>query len=504
MPSGIHKEILEFLFSHLENPPIANRESDPTPGSLETPLEIQSFEELVQQFRERLYWTKTHERVLGVMLAVHLSTKLPGEPLWLYLVGPPSSGKTTLIEALASDREGTFTVNKLTGLYSGHREGRGDSNDYSLLPLMNRRMVLIKDFTSVLTMPASIRDDLFGQLRDIYDGSSITYNRNNVGAGGVRQYQNVHFTLCAGVTDEIHALNNSELGERFLKIDLLDDHGNVGEMILRSMKSTAEAVLSGLRNLRQESAAASEISPDDAPLDPVFAPQDIRKSDMIHIQRATVGFIRNFYRNLHKSPGSPLPEWVVRGIQALAQFVAVVRAKVKRETRDQHLVYRPRRELGTRLGNQLLKLAFCLHTVTGWDWEELFRTIRKVAFDTIYGIPAEVMREIAAAGEKGITRERIALNLGQPATTINRHIANLRELRAIQQRETYNRNGYRGAHLHYLTLTPDLQEAWLLIQDPRNPNTVRNSTINPAPSVRSPGDKKPVLRLGKKKPANTH
>ncbi len=55
-------------------------------------------------------------------------------------------------------------------LISGARvEGDCDS---SLLPKLDGNILFIKDFTTILTLPAGERREILGTLRDIYDGYS--------------------------------------------------------------------------------------------------------------------------------------------------------------------------------------------------------------------------------------------------------------------------------------------------------------------------------------------
>ncbi|GAG47595.1 unnamed protein product, partial [marine sediment metagenome] len=70
------------------------------------------------------------------------------------------------------------------------------------------------DFTTILNMHHDNRDEIFGILRDAYDGS-IT---KHFGNGIVRRYKST-FGIIAGVTPaiELYTEEHTALGERFLR-----------------------------------------------------------------------------------------------------------------------------------------------------------------------------------------------------------------------------------------------------------------------------------------------
>jgi hypothetical protein len=93
---------------------------------------------------------------------------LPRDPLWLFLVGPPSAGKTEVIAALG-DIPSIFPLSSLTPqtFASGFEGKHGET---SLLPRLSGKTLTMKDFGSVLTMYREKKAEIIGQLREIYDG----------------------------------------------------------------------------------------------------------------------------------------------------------------------------------------------------------------------------------------------------------------------------------------------------------------------------------------------
>src|SRR5437762_13554396 len=123
------------------------------------------YEELKSEFEKKFRTKDT--AALDVALATIATAGFPGDPLWVYVVGPPSSLKTEILGMM----EGLEQVEYLSGInpnsiVSGWSKEEG--ND--LLPKLDRRTLVVKDFTTTLEMNRQMRDALFGVLRDCYDG----------------------------------------------------------------------------------------------------------------------------------------------------------------------------------------------------------------------------------------------------------------------------------------------------------------------------------------------
>jgi hypothetical protein len=147
---------------------------------------------------------------VDLALATVVANRLDGDPLWLFLVAPPSSGKTETLMSLV-DTEDVYPLNNLTPatFISGY-EQKGE--DASLLPKVDGKTIVMKDFTSILTMHRDARAEILSQLREIYDGA---YSKD-FGNGKHVEWRG-KVGLLAGVTpviDREYAFN-AALGERF-------------------------------------------------------------------------------------------------------------------------------------------------------------------------------------------------------------------------------------------------------------------------------------------------
>lgn len=115
-----------------------------------------TLQELKQLYKDVFYLED--DMILDVILAVAISSKLGGDPIWLLIIGGSSSGKSELINTLnkvpfntpiSSMTENTF----LSSMRSF------DGKEMSLLHRIGTSgMITMKDYTSILSMRSEKRD----------------------------------------------------------------------------------------------------------------------------------------------------------------------------------------------------------------------------------------------------------------------------------------------------------------------------------------------------------
>lgn len=169
---------------------------------------------------DRWLHTRDH-RVLHAVLGAYVANHLEGDPVWLLVVGPPSSSKTEHLNPLAG-RPDVHPAATLTeaALLSGtpKREAKGARGGL-LRVIGDYGILLLKDFTSVLAQNKDTRAQVLGALREIYDGAWTRH----VGTDGGRTLDwTGKVGLIGGCTpaiDQHHAVL-SALGDRFILLRL--------------------------------------------------------------------------------------------------------------------------------------------------------------------------------------------------------------------------------------------------------------------------------------------
>jgi len=307
------------------------------------------------------------------------------EGLWFFLQGPAGSGKTTLIESFGGQNEYFDYASRITpkNIVSGWQAGGGEP---SLIHRMNNKCFFIKDFTVVLDMPKEQRKEVFSLFRDIYDGTlHITF-----GNGKVCNFHNLNFNLIAGVTDEILAHNDSNMGERFLRLDYSGADVN-DERIIKA----------ALRGFGRSSGKKTQLT------------------------EATLGYVKTIVDEENRWDVFNMPRLSNSSITALtnmARYVAFTRARTKEDRKD-GIMYRPRKEVATRLALQFCKLGFAVEKVfnpycTGngsksYDLaDNTLRLIRKVALDSSAGFQQDIITRLAKSKEDRMTRATLKRLIG--------------------------------------------------------------------------------------------
>jgi hypothetical protein len=288
-----------------------------------------SFREYREEVRKWVYlenWTP-----LEVVLSGYIANFLPGDPLWLMIVGPPGSLKTELLNLL-SGLPSVCVVDTLTpNTFLSGKERKEPKA--SLLRRFGEGILIIKDFSLVLSLNREARAEIFSQLRRIYDGELA----KATGEGGQSAYieWKGKIGVIAACTPAIerHWSFNGALGERFL-------YYRMPEL------SREQATLKALENQHKLG--------------------EMRKS----LKEET----RNLISNVSIPQIVPVSIEFKSKLVVLAEFVAVARAPVERDDRTREVIDIPDPEVPTRLAQQLLQIA-CGHAVlmgreevTDEDW----------------------------------------------------------------------------------------------------------------------------------------
>jgi len=184
-------------------------------------LACMTFEEVLDICRKWLYIEESDEYFILVTTAALLDRELEGDPVWLFLITPSGGMKSELLRALSVYPK-AYTLDILTPntFISGltrHNKDTGEPEPIGgILRHMDQKVLVLKDFTTILSSDQGMRSEIYGQLRSIYDGYF------EKGFGTLPEPIRVKATigLVAGVTPIIDKYSKMTglLGERFLKI----------------------------------------------------------------------------------------------------------------------------------------------------------------------------------------------------------------------------------------------------------------------------------------------
>ena len=218
----------------------ANHHSNPEPRSIDEAIEL--FERwLILKDRTPLY------AVFGAVAA----NLLPGDPVWLGLIAPPSSAKTEILNSLSKlpDVVQVSSLSPASFLSSTSKKDQDKEATGGLLAQIGEfGIIVLKDFTTMLSLRPEARQEVFAVLREVFDGR---YTRH-VGTDGGRALAwngKVGLVFASTETFDRHHSVNSAMGDRYLLCRIAPVVGqferaldHVGEATDRMRRELSEVV----------------------------------------------------------------------------------------------------------------------------------------------------------------------------------------------------------------------------------------------------------------------
>ena len=325
--------------------------------------------------------------LFDVIFGTALGNRIPGPPVWLFIVAPPGGLKTEPLLACRGGRD-IELVGSVTppALISGHGTA-GSTFDPSLIPKFNGKLVIMKDYTDIIGLPEFERKEIHNILRGGYDGLC----ERRFGNGLRREYEST-FGILAAVTPAIEMFieDDAALGERFLlwRNWLPEDHTARKRYIRKALENT------------------------------VYEKQ--MKSELNFMGKQTL---------LADYEGIPTyDESTMEQIISLAQWISMLRGLVPRDKFSKKVLRKPFMELGTRISKSLLKLAM---GISLFKWHptirpDTMRIIRSVAKSSIGQRYLDVFNFTYSSGpEKVYSLQTLADGIGLPLETIEITAGNL-------------------------------------------------------------------------------
>jgi len=338
---------------------------------------------------------KTHE-VVDVVLGTIIANDFNADPLSLYLIGPPSVGKTEILRALNGHPK-VYPISTLTpNTFISGMKGKA----VSLLPTLTKdgkTILVVKDFTTILETKADSRAELISQIREIMDGSY----KKSFGTGRTVAWEGKLALIC-GVTpviDKYHSVN-SILGERFINFRL--DANQTDRM------SEKAFVMAG-----RETAMRREL------------------------QEVTAQFLSQFkdvaLNKIH------LSEEVRKKLFALTSLIAKRRTGVSRDRYTRTIDYFPQPEGTPRLLKQLWILGAGIAAIQNKDEldEEVFRILLKVGRDCLPNHRDRILQTMfqdSLRGMKWETTKGLSRLINCPTTTARLYFEDLMMVRLLDRR----------------------------------------------------------------------
>lgn len=347
-----------------------------------------------------------HDWVVDALLATIAAHRLESDPVWMFWVDASGGTKTELLRSLASlpdvKLQSSLTAHTLI---SGFRVGEGKA-DPSLLPTLDGKVLIINDFTSILSLPSAERNQIFGQLREAYSGFV------DPGWGtGKRPHYKARFGLVAGVVRAIEHYMQAQrmLGERFLHIRPSEDTVE----FRRQCAKKAQDNRPHLNEMRAELLKASASF-----------------METLKIERPAVS------------------EATKETVLDLAEFIAVLRAPVQRDGYTNEVLYMPDPEHATRLSQQLTNFAEAVSIVRSKQVvsEEEIVILRRVAHDTIPSRRLDVITalwEFAQRDKSEVSSVDVAQVTRFPTNSATRCLGELRLLRIVDRSGETNRYAWQ-------------------------------------------------------------
>lgn len=331
----------------------------PDPSTLVCPSSLPSTSYKALSDHVHKWFYRPDLEALRIVLATAASHYvIKQDPIWLFVTGPASSGKTTIVVNSVRGLPKTHILGSLTPktLMSQYK---GVKNAALLHRIGNSGIAVFKDFTTFLSMREDDRRIIASQLREVYDGEF----RNDSGMGDLdgRVLWTGKLTVlgvCTSTLDRAWEFRR-EMGERFLQVRWPRVDGIEMGMQAAEQRGREETIYGDL-----EALASSFICP----------------------------------RRLVAPKSLPF-EWRKR-VAALAEFTARARGVVIRDNHGERpIIDVPPAEQSPRLHKQL-ELLVDTHAQL-FDHpvgEEDFRIAARVAFDSIPVVRSAILRAASAPG----------------------------------------------------------------------------------------------------------
>jgi hypothetical protein len=365
-------------------------------------------EELAGRVREYLHLPDPS--ALYTLLGAVAANLIEGNSVWLMLVGPASAGGSELLNMLLGlpnifeagmiDSPAAF----LSG--SSKKDTAKDATGGLLRQVGGHGGIIMKDFTSMLSLPQDQMKKVLSIFREVYDGR---WTRPTGTDGGRNLHWEGRAMFLAKVTGEIdrHHQVNASLGERWVYYRF-----NEGNSYEKSRRALMNATRSGWRDKLQMA-------------------------------------VTDFYANLDLQFGSLLPRRQLHDPEILriirmGEVASRCRSAVVRDQYSKDVMGVKETESGTRISTVLAQLYMGMEVI-GVPGVDIWRLVGKVALDSMPRMRKIIIDGAAKYGDTGCALKELLDTTGSSRSTVERAIEDL-EIHGVVSR-------HKVANVVHVTLT---------------------------------------------------
>ena len=340
----------------------------------------------------RRYLHMPDPSILYVLMGAVAGNLMDGYPVWLMLVGPPSDGKTELLNSLLgiSGMHELANISNESAFLSAttQKERAKDATGGILRQVGDHGGVVMNDFTSVLGLDNKTLGVILSVFRESYSGRWTRH----VGVDGGRQIRWVgKVAFFGGVTGEIdrHQQINAALGERWI-------YYRMGANEVVTYEKARRALLNAGRPVWREE-LRDLVASFFAGLDLWFGESEGRRD---------------------------LTDQEANKIIRLATVAARCRSAVVRDAYTKEIMGVRETEAGTRLATILGQLLVGMEVI-GVEERERWRLVGKVGLDSMPKIRRAIVDGVLSHGREGVTTTELAAATGASKSVVDRAVEDL-------------------------------------------------------------------------------
>lgn len=236
-----------------------------------------------------------------------------GEPDIIGIIQPSGSNKTELLRSFGEkENQYIYPLSSITehSFISGHKD------NIDTVQVLRKRIVIIKDLTTMLSRKEDVRSAIFADMRELTDG----YMHEEFGNGIKKEYHDIHSSILFGSTNAI---------ERYYSM-----YSNLGArmMFIRPHNDPQKARRQSTKN------------------------QDVLKEMREELHASMMRFIKTALDDIRRVGLPEMPEDLIEHIGERCDFLAVARTTIHHNFKG-IIDEVPEPEFPTRINNTVCRLA---------------------------------------------------------------------------------------------------------------------------------------------------